>query len=135
MTGGAKRILIVDDEPDSVEGAVAMLEAAGYSVSSASDGAAGLAAARKETPDLVLLDVQMPGKSGFETFVELRRDDAMREVPVVFLTGVAARTGVRFSARDVGDFLGSEPEGYLEKPVDERRLLRTVEKILGTQRR
>ena len=131
MTSTAKKILVVDDEPDAVQGITAMLEAGGYSVCSASDGDAGLATARKEKPDLILMDVQMPGKDGFKTFAELRLDDSMKNIPVVFLTGVGERTGIHFSAFDVEEYLGSKPEGYVEKPVDANRLLKTINKILG----
>ena len=126
-----KRILVVDDEPDAVEGISAMLEAGGYAVSSASNGEAGIAAARAEKPDLIILDVQMPGKSGFDTFNELARDESTKGIPVCFLTGVTERTGIKFSADAIGEFYGAEPEGYIEKPVDPSRLLSTVEKILG----
>ena len=132
MAVTAKKILVVDDEPDAVAGITAMLEADGYSVGSASDGEAGLAAARKERPDLILLDIQMPGsKGGFETFTELRQDDSMKNIPVIFVTGVGERTGIHFSAEEIKDYLGPEPEGYIEKPVDAKRLLKTIKKVLG----
>ena len=131
MRDEAKKILVVDDEPDAVEGITAVLEAGGYSVSSASDGDAGIAAARAETPDLIILDIQMPGKSGFDTFNDLAQDDSTKRIPVCFLTAVTERTGIKFSADAIGEFYGAEPEGYIEKPVDPERLLSTVEKILG----
>jgi len=131
MTDAKKKILVVDDESDAVEGITAMLESSGYEVCSAYDGDSALAAARQDKPDLILLDVQMPGKDGFMTFADLRHDESMRDIPVVFLTGVAEKTGVHFSANDVGEYLGSEPEGYLEKPIDPARLLKAVGKALG----
>ena len=105
MAVTVKKILVVDDEPDAVAGVTAMLEAGGYSVRSASDGEAGLAAARKEKLDLIILDIQMPGKGGFETFTELRDDNSLKGIPVVFLTGVGEKTGIRFSAEDLLDSL------------------------------
>src|SRR3990172_12184465 len=117
----AKQILVVDDEPDAVAGITAMLEAGGYTVSSAPDGDAGLAAARKGRPDLIILDVQMPGKSGFEVFFELRQDDSVKKIPVVFLTAVGERTGLHFSSENIKDYIGPEPEGYIEKPVNAQR--------------
>jgi len=131
MADDAKRILVVDDEPDAVAGITAMLQAGGYSVSSASDGEAGIAAARAEMPDLIILDVQMPGKSGFDTFSDLARDESTKGIPVCFLTGITETTGLKFSADDIGEFYGAQPEGYIEKPVDAGRLLSTVEKILS----
>lgn len=132
MTDASKKILVVDDDADAVAGITAMLETGGFSVCSASDGDSGLAAARKEEPDLILLDVQMPHKDGFKTFAELRQDKTLKDIPVVFLTGVGERTGIHFSAFDVEEYLGSKPESYLEKPVDPVRLLATIRKVLGS---
>ncbi|MFH0962905.1 MAG: response regulator [Planctomycetota bacterium] len=131
MPPAPKKILVVDDEPDAVQGVAAMLEAGGYTVVSAPNGDAGLAAARKEKPDLILMDVQMPGKNGFEIFNELVQDEVLRRIPVCFLTGVGEKLGVRFSAADVRSYYGVEPAGYLEKPVESDRLLRRVGAILG----
>ena len=131
MSGTSKKILVVDDEPDAVLGITAMLETGGYEVCSASDGEAGLETARKEKPDLIILDVQMPNKGGFETYDEMRRDSSLKDIPVCFLTGVAEKTGLSFSASEVGEYFGSEPEAYIEKPVDPSRLLKTVGTLLG----
>ncbi|MFH0962908.1 MAG: response regulator [Planctomycetota bacterium] len=132
MPDAPKRILVIDDEPDAVKGTAAVLEAGGYAVASARDGEAGLAAARKLQPDLILLDVQMPGKNGFEVFTELRADPALRNVPVVFVTGIGEKTGIHLSASDVGGFLGDQPDACVEKPVDPELLLATVRKVFRT---
>lgn len=125
-------ILIIDDEEGSVAYASAVLRKEGRAIISARDGAAGLKAARSEHPDLVILNVQMPKMDGFTLFSELRQDEATRDIPVIMLTGVGERTGVRFSASDMGEFLGVEPEGYVEKPIDEEALETTVAQILGS---
>jgi len=126
-----RKILVVDDEPAAVEFVKAILEGDGTTVISASDGKAGLEAAAKEKPDLVVLDVQMPGMNGFQVFAELRKNEATAGIPVVMLTGVAEKTGIGFSKEDMGEFLGGEPAGYCEKPVDPAALQETVEKALG----
>jgi len=127
-----KTVLIVDDEPDAIEIVETMLsEIAGVAVISATDGDSGLAKVRESKPDLVILDVQMPGKSGFDVFTELRQDDATKDLPVIMLTGVAEKTGLRFSADDMAEFLGKEPEAYIEKPVDPATLQATVSRVLG----
>ena len=126
------KVLVVDDEPDAVEFVRAVMEEAGYQVVTASDGVEGLEKAAKEKPDLVLLDVQMPRKDGFVAFTEMRQDPQLKAIPVVMLTGVGERTGIRFSAEDMGDYLGEEPDAYVEKPVDPEVLQETVRKLLGT---
>ena len=128
---GAQKILVVDDEPDAVEFVKTVLEEAGYEVAAAGDGEAGLRAAREQKPDLLVLDVQMPGKTGFEVFSELRQDEALRDIRVVMLTGVAEKTGLRFSGEQMGDYLGHEPDAYVEKPVDPQVLQETVRRVLG----
>lgn len=129
-----KKVLIVDDEPDAIDIAEAMLsEIDCITVLSANDGESGLAKAREAIPDLIILDVQMPGKSGFDVFADLKRDDATKNIPVVMLTGVGDRTGLSFSADEMKEFLGSEPEAYIEKPVDAETLQKTVSKVLGLQ--
>lgn len=126
-----KKVLIVDDEPDSIDFVEAVLASDTIEVISAPDGVAGLAKARAEKPDLVILDVQMPNKDGFEVFAELRQDEKTAGIPVVMLTGVGARTGLHFSKKDMGDFLGSEPDAYVEKPIEPEKLEQTVASLLG----
>jgi signal transduction histidine kinase/DNA-binding response OmpR family regulator len=80
------KVLVVDDEIGSVERLVALLEPAGFTVLSAGDGASGLEAARLERPDLILLDLVMPGMNGFEVVSELKADARTREIPVLIVT-------------------------------------------------
>ncbi len=82
-------------------------------------------------PDLVILDVQMPGKGGFDVFAEMKQDEASADIPVIMLTGVAEKTGMAFSSQEMGDFLGREPDAYIEKPVDPATLQQTVSRVLG----
>ncbi len=126
-----RKILVVDDEPDAVEFVRVAMEEAGYDVVSAGNGAEGLAVARAEKPDLVVLDVQMPEKDGFSTFSDMRRDAELKSIPVIMLTGVGEQTGIRFSAKEMGEFLGEEPEAYAEKPIDPEALQRTVAEVLS----
>jgi CheY-like chemotaxis protein len=127
-----KRILIVDDEPDAVEFVKAMLsEINGVTTMSAGDGDAGLATAKQAKPDLIILDVQMPRKDGFTVFAELKADPDTKAIPVIMLTGVTRKTGISFSAADMGEMLGAKPSAYIEKPVDPDRLQKTVKTVLG----
>ena len=81
------RILIIDDDP-GVRGVLAvMLERAGHAVSVAGRGEAGLAQARAERPDLVLLDIEMPGMNGFDVCSLIKTDTTLHDVPVIIMTG------------------------------------------------
>lgn len=126
----AKRILVVDDEQDSVDFVTAVLAEQDVEVLSARDGEAGLKAAKAQQPDLIVLDLQMPKKDGLTVLSELRRDQAIRRIPVIILTGIGEKTGVRFSKSDVGDFMGEEPDAYIEKPISPEVLKSTVRQLL-----
>lgn len=127
-----KKVLIVDDEQDAVDIVEAMLsEIEGITTISAGDGAAGLQKARNEAPDMIILDVQMPVLDGFQVFADLGRDESTKEIPVAMLTGVAEKTGLRFSSDQMKEYFGREPMAYIEKPVDPGTLQKIVSKALG----
>ena len=125
------KVLVVDDDADCVAFVAAVLEEDGLSVISANDGDPGLRSAEAEKPDLIILDLQMPGKDGFATFRELKQNEATRDIPVIMLTGLGDSTGVRLSQTDVEAFVGFQPDGYVEKPVDPALLLTLVKRVLG----
>ncbi len=127
----AKKVLIVDDEPDAVDFTKEVVEGEGYTVVVASDGSKGLAAMRREKPDLVILDVQMPDMDGFEVFQEMKRDESLKAIPVVMLTGIREKVGIGFSADEMKDYMGSRPSDYIEKPIDPAKLRKAVNRILG----
>jgi len=99
-------------------------------VLSAADGEEALRVARKQCPQLVILDVQMPKLSGFEVFAEMRRDEKLTAVPVIMLTALTERTGMKFSGDDMGQYLGSEPEAYVDKPIEPIVLKQTIKRLL-----
>ena len=111
-----KRILIVDDEPDYVEMIKMRLEASDYEVITANDGRSGLDAATAERPNLILLDVMMPGMDGFEVLKELRSTPGTKTVPVIMLTARGETKSI-FKAQNMGI------TDYLTKPCDSKELL------------
>jgi len=127
---GPKKVLIADDEADLRTFIQAALEDDGYVFLTAANGEDALAQARAEHPDLAILDVQMPRKTGFEVFDELRRDDATKDIRILMLTGIKQRTGVGFTAKEMGDYYESAPEAFIDKPVDPDVLRETVARIL-----
>lgn len=127
-----KKVLVVDDEQDSVDIVETMLsEIDGITVVSANDGDSCLEKAQKEIPDLIILDVQMPGKNGFEVFAELAKGEATSSIPVIMLTGIAEKAGIAFSSDDMKEFINKEPADYIEKPVEPKTLQDAVKKALG----
>ena len=121
----------VDDEPDAVEIVEFMLsEIRGISTMSANDGESALVIAREANPDLIILDVQMPTISGFDVFIELKKDESTKAIPVIMLTAVEKKTGIGFSAEAMKEFLGTYPEEYIEKPVNAVILQQSVSKLL-----
>jgi CheY-like chemotaxis protein len=139
-----KKILIVEDEPDQRTFLSTVLEENGYASISAKDGVEGLELLRKDKPDLVLLDLMMPRKSGITMFQDLRKDPNMSHIPVVVVTGVSEVTGVDFRnfmyrqpLRDKKKFVETTglteytiPDGYIEKPVIPDELIKVIKEIL-----
>ncbi len=120
-----RKILVVDDEPDILTFFSTVLEDNGATVIQASDGDEAIEKVRQEKPDLVTLDLNMPGKDGGQVFEFIRKDEELAETPVCIVTG---RPELR---RLIYDRPVPPPEGYLDKPVDEETLLRNVRKILA----
>ena len=92
---------------------------------------AGLSQARREHPDLIVLDVYMPRQPGFYTLRDLKGDPATKDIPVIMLTSVGRRLGISFPTQDLYDVLGTEPDVFLEKPVDPTFLRQIADKLLG----
>ena len=118
-----KKILIVDDEPDIIKTTSYMLEQAGYEIHTASDGEQGLEKLKQVKPDLMLLDLMLPGKSGFQIAQEMKTKNEYKNIPIIVLSGrtddmdkyVAVKKGV---------------VEYIEKPIDMNRLLFHIKDIL-----
>jgi len=125
-----KRVLVVDDEKDVRDYLTAALEDAGFDVETASDGLEGLRKARQSTPDLISLDLVMPGHSGARLFRELRKDKALSAVPVLIVTGHARD---ELGRTDFEEMTMSGPGVYLEKPVSSSSYVSAVRKLLGME--
>jgi len=133
MRGTLKKALIVDDSGD-VRATVAMgLAAAGWETVEGEDGEEGIAAAVRECPDLIFLDLVMPGKDGFEVLGELRHDARTSHIPVVVLTAINDyQLGDNYDAESMGQGLDvSPPEGFIEKPFDIEEVLDAAAEAMG----
>jgi len=117
------RILVVDDEPDTLGLIELTLQTAGYQVHTAPDGEQALEKLRNESYNLVLLDVMMPGISGYDVVRRLQSSDA-KAPPIVFLTAKSLPED-----REMGESLGAR--GYLTKPTTRGKLLDCISQALG----
>jgi CheY-like chemotaxis protein len=119
-----RTILVTDDEPDFVTFISAVLEDNGATVLKAYDGEEAIEIAKKENPDLITLDISMPGKSGTEVFEHFRKDDKLKSIPICIITGKPELRKLIY------EYPLDPPEGYLDKPIDEEGLLLNIRKIL-----
>ena len=139
-----KRILIVDDEPDAISYISSVLEDNGYEYLSAENGEEGLELARKEKPDMILLDLIMPEKSGMLMFQELKKDPELGKIPVIVVSGASEALGVDLRnfmikqplrgrqkvVETTGETQFTEPNAYVEKPVDPNELIKVIKENL-----
>ena len=119
-----KKILVVDDEPDFVTFLQTLLEDNDFEVITATSGAAGLEKARSEKPDLITLDVTMPGKSGVQVYRDIRSDPDISHIPICIITGVVEFRQLMYQKTV------QAPEGFLRKPIDNDVFLATVNRVL-----
>lgn len=116
-----KRILVVDDEPDIVKVVAFRLKKKGYAVIVAVDGHEGLEKAEKEKPDLILLDLQLPGMNGEEVCAKIRSNQNLKQIPIIFLTA-SQSVNVKDKAKQLG------ANDYLIKPFTPEDLFAKVAK-------
>ena len=119
------RILIADDEPNILISLEFLMKREGFEVTVARDGIEALAAIVGQRPDLVLLDVMMPGKTGFEVCQEVRAQDALKDIRILMLTAKGRDT-------DVAKGLALGADAYMTKPFSTRELVLKVREMLGS---
>jgi two-component system cell cycle response regulator DivK len=113
------KVLIVEDNAANMTLATFLLQSAGHTVLSATDAEAGLTLARDEQPNLILMDIQLPGMDGLEATATLKRDDATGAIPVIALTALAMK-GDEERIRAAGC------DGYIAKPMRYQEFLATI---------
>jgi CheY-like chemotaxis protein len=144
-----KEFLIIDDSEESRVFLSTILEANGYAYRVASGGREAMEALSEKRPDLVLLDIMMPDRNGLLLFKDMKKDPALKDIPVIFITGVSDETGVDIMTgekkplesyadqftRSVGARVSKKfgtlnPDGMIEKPVDPEHLVGMIKGIL-----
>lgn len=148
----AKKVLVIDDDKNTVKFLTVALEENGYEARSAYDGMEGLEMVKAERPDLIILDVMMPKRTGFVVFKQLRKSDELKDIPVVMVTGVAdslqeldskkedtlespydsLRESLRKAIQQMRDEGLVKPEMYVDKPIDPDDLVAKVREIIGS---
>jgi twitching motility two-component system response regulator PilH len=128
-----KKVLVVDDDSDVRIFNVSVVEDAGYTALTAPNGEEALDMIRREKPDMVILDVLMPRKSGIKMYRQLKMDDDLKDIPVVIVSGIARRTFLRSqeALTEFGTENVPEPEAYFEKPVEPEELSSAMKNIIG----
>lgn len=125
-----EHILVIDDDPDVREALKLMLTPKGYRLTMCATGPEGRAAAEKQPPDVVLLDIMLSTVSeGFHIAYDFRRDDALSKVPIIMISSIGDTVGMDYSKE-----LGTEympAQSFLSKPLDAATLLRAVEDALA----
>lgn len=121
----AKKILIVDDEPQMVDMLSMRLETSGYDIITAADGQAGLDKARKEKPDLIILDLMLPKMDGYKVCGLLKKDARFARIPIVIFTAKAQKEDM-----DIGKEVGAD--AYITKPFDAQALTLKIAELLKT---
>ncbi len=148
----SKRVLVVDDDENTVKFLSVALRENGYEPISAFDGDEGLQRVEDSSPDLILLDVMMPKRSGFVLFKQLRRDEKYKQIPVIMLTGVAdaleedesqaaddtlerpydsLRESLKKAIRQMREEGLVRPEMFIDKPIDPEELVEAVRGLIG----
>jgi DNA-binding response OmpR family regulator len=120
-----RRILCIEDHPEMIDLIRLILERRGYEVEGATGGKEGLEAARRDPPDLVLLDLMIPDVDGWEIFRQLKASDELNKIPVVVVTA---------KAQGIDRVLGLQIAGvddYITKPFSPKQLVASVERLLA----
>jgi len=127
MAEGKEKILVIEDDEYSRDALAHLLAAEGYEAQSASDGESGLTKAHEMQPDVIVLDLNLPGIDGKQVIQMIRNDGPLRDVPILIVTGDEDRAAQ--SAVELG------ADGYLTKPVEFDNLIRAIDKLRGAANR
>jgi len=148
----AKQVLLVDDDQDAVRYLSVVLSKHGYDPVSANNASEGLEQIKRSKPDLIVLDVMMPGKSGFVLFKQLKEDERYKDIPILMLTGVsgvleeleqhmdesfeephdALREALKNKIREMREAGHVRPEMFVDKPVAPDFFVAKIRQLIGS---
>jgi two-component system cell cycle response regulator DivK len=118
------RVLIVEDNDINMSLSTFLVESAGYAVIGAADAEAGIRMAREQLPDLILMDIQLPGMDGLEAIGVLKKDPSTRAIPIIALTALAMKG-------DEARIRASGCDGYIAKPMRYQQFLAVIASVLA----
>jgi len=119
-----KKALVIEDHEDNMKLITFILEKNGYSTIRAENGAKGIELSRKEKPDFIILDIQLPDMDGFEVLREIRRSEINGGIPIIAMTSYAM-------SGDRDRLLTAGCNGYIEKPIDPVTVMNQIREVIG----
>jgi two-component system, OmpR family, phosphate regulon response regulator PhoB len=130
---GKKKVLVVDDELDMRIFISTVFETSGYDVLSARDGKEGMRKAYEACPDLIILDLMMPGEGGVQMYRHLKGEEALKKIRVIMLSGVGEKTFLHYlKMMNINpEETIPEPDAYIEKPPQAEELLKVAGSVLA----
>ena len=125
MTAAKRSVVCIEDESEMIDLIRLILGRRGFELTGATGGAEGLEAVRRVKPDLVLLDLMMPGMDGWEVYQQMKADEELKHIPVIIVTA---------KAQSIDKVLGlhiAKVDDYITKPFGPQELIQSIEKVLG----
>ena len=125
MTAAKRSVVCIEDESEMIDLIRLILGRRGFELTGATGGAEGLEAIRRVKPDLVLLDLMMPGMDGWEVYQQMKADEELKHIPVIIVTA---------KAQSIDKVLGlhiAKVDDYITKPFGPQELIQSIEKVLG----
>jgi two-component system, OmpR family, phosphate regulon response regulator PhoB len=126
-----KKIMIIDDEPDIQLYLMALLEDHGYEASTLSGGENITQAVRRIKPDLIILDIMMPKRSGLSMYKELRATSEFQDIPIAMISGMTPDQIENSLKQRMTDNAIPPPESFIEKPIDIDKFIKYIKKLSG----
>jgi len=122
--------VVIDDEVDLTTFLSSILEEHDFSVRAANDAVTGEKLILDSPPDIILIDLMMPGRTGIQLFTKLRANKATQDIPMVMVTGIKEQLGIDWG-EIVDRYRMRKPDGFVEKPIDPKRLMTVVDGVLS----
>lgn len=126
----ARTAVIIDDEPDIRRYIASILEDNGFETRAAEDARDGEDLVLEDPPDLICVDLMMPGRSGIQLFVRFKKNEDVTDIPLIMITGIKQEMNIDWA--DIAKGLRTKrPDGFIEKPIDPIRLMRVVDDVMA----
>lgn len=125
-----KHVLVIDDEPDMTSYIASILEGSQYTVQTANSAMEADKIIQENAPDLILLDLMMPGRTGIQLFIRLKGNEKTKKIPLIMVTGIKEKLNIDWK-EIVSKLRARVPDGFVEKPIEPVHLMKIVEDVLS----